>query len=85
MQGVQPMAKIAPSPNEVIQPPRRLTTRPPRRSSERGAAHRAEGPAEARARVPVVVATEGGRAGLEGTPDPVEDGDVDDGRPGSAP
>ena len=32
MQGVQPMAKIAPSPNEASQPPRWLTRREPSRS-----------------------------------------------------
>ena len=32
MHGVQPIAKIAPSPNDASQPPRALTIRPPSRS-----------------------------------------------------
>jgi hypothetical protein len=33
MQGVQPMAKIAPRPNDASHPPRALTIRPPSRSA----------------------------------------------------
>ena len=38
MHGVQPMAKIAPSPNEASQPPREVTTRPPSLSPNEGVA-----------------------------------------------
>ena len=38
MHGVQPTAKIAPSPNDASQPPRLPTSRPPSRSPKVGAA-----------------------------------------------
>ena len=40
MHGVQPMAKIAPSPNDASQPPRELTSRPPSRSPMLGCRRR---------------------------------------------
>ena len=55
MHGVQPMAKIAPRPNEAIQPPRGLTIRAPTRSPTPADP---SAPPEASATVPVAVASE---------------------------
>src|SRR6476620_11279524 len=58
MHGVQPTAKIAPSPKLASQPPRLETSRPPRRSPNVGPPPAVAAPADANDIVPVVLATE---------------------------
>ena len=76
MHGVQPMAKIAPSPNEASQPPRWLT--------RRDAEPVADAPSDAPPSdiEPVAVASDERRPGVERPPGPLERGDPDDARPG---
>ena len=71
MHGVQPIAKIAPSPNDASQPPRVPTMRPPSRSPSPDRC-----PGAAKAIVPVALATDAGGAGLERPPRAVEGGDA---------
>ena len=72
MHGVQPIAKIAPSPNDASQPPRLPTSRPPSRSPNVGAAPRAERHRPGRRR-------DGRRrAGVERPPGPLERGHAQD-------
>ena len=75
MHGLQPIAKIAPSPNDANQPPRELTTWPPIRSpivgdADAGAEGRRARRGRQRAR----------RAGVERPPRPAQDGDVQESR-----
>src|SRR5262245_25297681 len=58
MHGVQPTAKIAPSPKLASQPPRLETSRPPSRSLNVGAPVPPAAPADASDIVPVALATE---------------------------
>ena len=75
MQGLQPIAKIAPSPNDANQPPRELTTCPPIRSPIVGDRRaRAEGRGARRGRQRARC------AGVERSPRPAQDGDVQESR-----
>ena len=72
MHGLQPIAKIAPSPNDASQPPPELTTWPPSRSPRPGfAPAAAEGGRAGRRR------QRPRRAGIERTPRPLEPRDVE--------
>ena len=76
MHGVQPIAKIAPSPNDASQPPRALTTRAPSRSPMPGRCRHRR--AEPSATDPVAVASAHRRAGVERSPGALEDRDAQD-------
>ena len=72
MHGVQPIAKIAPSPKLASQPPRLLTIRPPSRSPRPGPAGRGERHRAGRGR------QRGRGAGVERPPVPLERRDPED-------
>ena len=72
MHGLQPIAKIAPRPNDASQPPRELTTWPPIRSPTLG--RRAAAPEGGRARRG---RQRSGGAGVERSPGPLEGRDVE--------